>query len=96
MAPADQRIPALFKWFESTRVAASGRPQDRAQLEFVADQGITHIISTATAVPDQQTIAELGMTCVHIPGVHKDLDALDRAVDEMKAAYDRNEPFLIH
>ncbi|MAG37718.1 MAG: hypothetical protein CL878_15895 [Dehalococcoidia bacterium] len=94
--PSAHAPPRLFKWFEPDSIAASGLPDSPDELAYVADEGIKRIVSVTQTTPDYGTIAGLGMSVVHSPGVTGDLEALDRAVEAVHAAVTDGDKVLVH
>ena len=88
--------PRAFKWFEPNSIAVSGLPDSPGELAYVADEGIGRIVSVTQTTPDYDTIAALGMSAVHSPGVSDDLEALDRAVEAVHAAVTDGDKVLLH
>ena len=62
MSAQEQSLPAVFKWFEEGRGAASGFPETEEELCAVAAQGIEHVVAASRSEPDTATIERLGMT----------------------------------
>ncbi len=94
--PAAHAPPRAFQWFEPDSIAVSGLPDNPDELAYVADAGIERIVSVTQATPDYDTIAMLGMSAVHSPGVSDELDALDRAVAAVHAAVTAGDKVLLH
>ena len=94
--PAAHAPPRSFKWFDPDSIAVSGLPDNPGELAYVAGVGIRRIVSVTQATPDYDTIATLGMSAVHAPGVSDDLVALDRAVEAVHAAVSDGDNVLLH
>lgn len=94
--PSAHAPPRLFKWFDPDSIAVSGLPDNPDELAYVAGAGIRRIVSVTQATPDYDTIATLGMSAVHSPGVSDDLEALDRAVEAVHAAATDGDKVLLH
>ena len=94
--PAAHAPPRLFKWFDPDSIAVSGLPDNPDELAYVAGEGIRRIVSVTQSTPDYDTIATLGMSAVHSPGVSDDLAALDHAVESVHAAVTDGDKVLLH
>ena len=94
--PAALALPPAFQWFEPDSIAVSGLPDGPDELAYVAGEGIRRIVSVTQTAPDYDTIATLGMSAVHSPGVSDDLEALDRAVAAIHAAVTDGDKVLLH
>ncbi len=96
MSAQEQSLPAVFKWFEEGKIAASAFPETEEELCAVAAQGIKHVVAATRNEPDTATIERLGMTVEQFSGASSDLATLDAAVESLHAAALRDDKALIH
>jgi hypothetical protein len=91
-----EQLPPIFKWFVEGKFAASGFPADQGQLQATSKQGIKHIVAVTSREPDAATIQQLGMSVEHVPGITKDVQALDKAVESLHSAAMAGKTCLVH
>ncbi len=97
MADSQQeQLPRIFKWFREQRIAASGFPEGRAELEATRNQCITHSVAVTRREPDQEAAQQLGIHVDHVSGISADLAALDRAVESVHQAVGEGKSVLVH
>jgi atypical dual specificity phosphatase len=59
--------PDRFSWIESPYLAASARPDDAAELQWLRDNGIQVLVSLSEAPLRRDWINDAGLMVVHIP-----------------------------
>lgn len=89
--------PSNFSWVIKDKLAASGRPTSKREVEWLVKQGIKSILTlTETRLPD----AWLNGICYkHVPMLdHKPppLSRLEEAVDFIQEQIEQNKPILVH
>jgi atypical dual specificity phosphatase len=91
--------PTGFLWVEKDKIAASGYPASRSQLEWVKKQGIGSVLTlTEDPLPSEWTEG-LGMTFEHIPmndHAAPTLESLEESVDFMRGELKRDRAVLVH
>lgn len=91
--------PTGFVWVEKGRLAGSGYPASKAQVEWIAKTGIGSILTlTMDPLPTLWT-GGAGLVAAHLPMEDHEPpspEALDRAVDFVAAQIAAGNPVLVH
>ncbi len=91
--------PTGFAWVEKGRVAGSGYPASRAQVEWLARSGIRSILTlTEEPLPSEWTKG-LGVTTGHVAMEDHEppsLDSLNRGVDFIVGQLSQGRPVAVH
>ncbi|NHV97241.1 MAG: protein tyrosine phosphatase [Thaumarchaeota archaeon] len=91
------RKPSSFSWVIKDRLAASGRPTSKREVEWLVKQGIRSILTlTESRLPDSWVD---GICYKHVPMLdHKPppLLSLEEAVDFIQEQIEQNKPILVH
>jgi len=89
--------PSNFSWVIKDKIAASGRPTSKEEVEWLVKQGIKSILSlTETKLPDSWVD---GICYKHVPMLdHKPppLISLEEAVDFIHEQIEQNKPIVVH
>jgi len=89
--------PTKFSWVIKDKLAASGRPTSKGEIEWLVKQGIKSILTlTESKLPDAWLN---GIFYKHVPMLdHKppSLLSLEEAVDFIHAQIKQNKPILVH
>lgn len=91
--------PAGFVWVEKDRVAGSGYPASRGQLEWLVGAGVKSILSLTLEPLPAEWIAGLGLTVGHVPmDDHKapHVDSMERSADFVVAELAAGRPVVVH
>ena len=89
--------PTSFSWVIKDKIAASGRPTSKREVEWLVKQGIKSILTlTESGLPDDWLN---GICYKHVPMLdHKPppLLSLEEAVDFIQEQIEQNKPILVH
>lgn len=89
--------PTFFSWVRESRIAASGRPYSREQVEWLREKGITAIVSlTEEPLPAEWT---RGMEAHHVSMKDHDPPELQKlwdAADEIARSVAGGKVVLVH
>ena len=90
--------PYNFSWFDEV-VAASGRPVNRSQLQYIASLGIKAVISLTEDPIPEELIKGLGLECYHVPMRNHEMpdeETLERAVGLITGLTSSGKKVLVH
>jgi protein tyrosine/serine phosphatase len=91
--------PTGFVWVEEGKVAGSGYPASRAQVEWLARAGIRSILSlTQEPLPTEWTEG-LGLTMGHVPMQDHEapaVDSMEKGVDFIVEQLAADRPVAVH
>ena len=91
--------PTGFAWVEAGKVAASGYPASRTQVEWLVKQGIKAILTlTEEPLPDDY-VEGLGLTTGHVP--MKDhqpptIESMQKGADFIRSQVKEGKPVAVH
>jgi Swiss Army Knife protein, DSP-PTPase phosphatase domain len=91
--------PTGFVWVEKGRVAGSGYPASRGQLEWLVGAGVKSILSLTLEPLPAEWIDGLGLTVGHVPmDDHKapDVDSMERSADFVVDEVAAGRPVVVH
>jgi len=92
-------VPTGFVWIEKDRVAASGYPASRGQLEWVSDRGIESILSLTENPLPREWLEGLPLRVEHIAMSDHGLperETLDRAARYIQSEVEEGLRILVH
>jgi len=91
--------PTGFVWVEKGRVAGSGYPASRAQVEWLVRAGIRSVLSLTSEPLPREWTDGLGLTQGHVPMEDHEVpapDAMEKAVDFMVGQLADGRPIAVH
>ncbi|MDA4125272.1 MAG: dual specificity protein phosphatase family protein [Thaumarchaeota archaeon] len=91
--------PTGFVWIEKCRLAGSGYPASRSQVEWIADQGIGVILTLTEDALPAAWAQGLSIVTHHIPmndHAAPGAAALDAAVSFIRGQLEQGESVLVH
>lgn len=91
--------PTGFVWVESGKLAGSGYPASRAQVEWLKGRGLTSILSLTEKPLPETWVHGLGLEVKHLPlrdHAPPGPDALDVAAAYIQGQVSAGKPTLVH
>jgi atypical dual specificity phosphatase len=91
--------PTGFVWVEKDRLAGSGYPSSRGQLEWLVAHGVDSILTLTTSPLAKEWVAGLPLTLGHVPmqdHAAPDVDGLNRGVNFIREQASAGKTVLVH
>ena len=91
--------PTGFVWVEKGKLAASGYPASRSQLEWLVAQGINSILTLTPEPLPQEWVEGLSLQVEHLPMVdHRvpEVGSLDRGASFVQSQVNGGKTVLVH
>jgi atypical dual specificity phosphatase len=91
--------PTGFLWIEQSRVAASGCPASRRQLEWISRQGLDTVLSLTENPLPVKWVEGLALSLEHIPMKDHEppsLESLDKAASFIQTNLQGGRRILVH
>lgn len=78
-------IPKGFWWLKDGKLAAVSKPKVKSDLEYLKNNGVTHLVSLTEKVPDFHGV---DLTSVHMPVEGGGMNSIEQANDFYKLVED--------
>ena len=91
--------PTGFVWIEKGKLAGSGFPASRGQVEWLVSQGIDTILTLTRDPLPEQSVSGLKIELGHIPLVDHgapDMASMDRGADFLRTKIGEGRKILVH
>ncbi len=89
--------PTNFSWIISSKLAGSGMPTSRQEINWIEEQGVKSIINmTENPLPESWL---MNLDCLHMPTADRsapDIDKIDITVDFINEKLNNNTPVMVH
>jgi hypothetical protein len=91
--------PTGFVWVEDGKLAGSGYPASKSQVEWLAKAGVKSILSLTEQPLPASWVNAFGITLGHVAMADHEppkVDAMGRGVDFIQAELSKGRPVLVH